>query len=139
PPSTLPLMTDIEKLQGAWVAVAAGQLGRPLPPERLKDLSLVFNDRNVRVAWPGFQTANAAYKLDQSSDPRGIAFIRREDDKGVFGIFRLTDFQLTVCMGEPGSDRPESFETTPDTKTRILATFRRKATADDGFIPLFNR
>jgi uncharacterized protein (TIGR03067 family) len=115
--------SDKHRLQGAWLAESAEALGAPLPADQVRQMRLEFTDGGVRIWQPGKPVQEGAFKLDPAAAPKEIDAIRSA--AVTRGIYRFDGDRLTLCMGEPGPDRPREFRTGPDTGPLVLGTLRR--------------
>jgi uncharacterized protein (TIGR03067 family) len=118
-------LSDKAQLQGLWVAESAEALGQPVPVARVQGMRLEFTDTTLRVTEPGKPVAEGTFKLDADANPKEIDAIRNHDERGMRGIYRLDGDKLTICMGEPGPQRPREFRTGPDTGPLLMVTLRR--------------
>jgi uncharacterized protein (TIGR03067 family) len=120
-------------LQGAWVLVAVEEGGVPLPadvpPERPGPL-WVFGPERVRMGQGGREEW-AAYTLDTSTQPHSLALTPTTGpDAGqpVQGIYTREADRLTICLAEPGRDRPATFSSEPGSGQVV---FRLRAVAHE--------
>jgi uncharacterized protein (TIGR03067 family) len=107
---------DTDLLRGTWHIVRGESDGKPVPAEKIKGTTVVFEkdnlyvqDRNNKKTWA------MSYTLDASKKPREITMtITSEGEykgKSGLGIYALEGKRLKLCYALPGLDRPTTFET----------------------------
>lgn len=104
---------DLEKLQGAWVAVSLTELGKAIPEADIKDLEFTIAKDVYTVAEKGKTIAQYRITLDESKTPKEINFTHLiGDDKGKTepGIYRFDKDQIKMCLDERKKGRPKVFE-----------------------------
>jgi uncharacterized protein (TIGR03067 family) len=137
---TLRRGSDVQLLQGRWVAVAGEQHGRPLPQLPRGGFELVIAGDEARYTSAG-KTEKGTVKLDPAKDPRWIDVTRAEGHNrfGVMnGTYRLDGDTLTLALGDLDDMRPTAFKTGPTTGDVVVLTLRRTPAAPPAFRPLFD-
>lgn len=110
---------DLKKFQGNWKLVEVQHDGKGLPPEGLadlKELDAVVKDNVVILKEKGEVKDgwNVSFKLDAAKKPKEFYLtmsIRDGKPKTSKGIYRFDGDKLTICIREPGKDRPKEFTT----------------------------
>jgi uncharacterized protein (TIGR03067 family) len=126
--------SDLDKLQGTWVAVSIESDGKMVPEEKLKNVKMVFKDGTLSIATggPGRQPPPAKYKLDENKKPKTIDITAggrdgsgKKTDDVLPGIYELDGDTLKICLGLPGKDRPKELSAKEGAKQRLY-TFKRE-------------
>jgi uncharacterized protein (TIGR03067 family) len=125
--------SDVDKLQGTWVAVAIENDGKKVPEERVKNVKMVFKDdtMSITTGGPGRQPPPALYKLDEKKKPRTIDITAGgrdgsgKTDNALPGIYDLDADTLKICLGLPGKDRPTELSAKEGAK-QTLYTYKRE-------------
>ncbi|HLW65945.1 MAG TPA: family 16 glycoside hydrolase, partial [Gemmataceae bacterium] len=139
--------SDQDRLQGTWIAMNGENHGKPLQPDELKRLNIVFEDKQVRLTMVNGLKDDGPFTLDPTKDPKTID-MKFEDpirDRilGTFGvwrgIYRLEGNRLTLCVGAPNDPRPERFESDLHSKgNELVLVMRRADPSEVGWEQLFN-
>jgi uncharacterized protein (TIGR03067 family) len=107
---------DAMSLQGTWTCVSAMIDGKPLAEETAKQLKLTMTADCFKTE-RGEQTLfDSTYTIDPAKLPPAIDMIGTEGElkgKPALGIYKLDANQLTLCYVMPGSPRPTTFESQP--------------------------
>jgi len=118
---------DLKKLQGEWSPTAIQINGEKAPDKKLARTKLVVKDDKFTALEDGEVSDESTVRLDPAKEPRAIdlAFTAGPDkDKSVQGIYKLDGDVLTVCVAEPGKDRPKEFASA-EGSGHILLVFKR--------------
>jgi uncharacterized protein (TIGR03067 family) len=129
---------DKDRLQGHWIAESVEMDGEVRPKEITARMTMTFTGNKVKatpVVAP--HTGEGFFYLDEQANPKKIDFIN-EGRKGQFGIYRFDGDRFVLCGGDDDAkDRPTEFRSQGG-KNRMLAVFKRAATAEPAWVPLFN-
>jgi uncharacterized protein (TIGR03067 family) len=105
--------SELKKLQGEWVMVSAQMNGAPLPPESVRTGRRVCKDDVVTVTLGGQLYFKAKFKVDPSKEPHEIDYDLTEG-RGAgtkqHGIYAWDGEKLKFAFGQPGGERPKSFD-----------------------------
>jgi RNA polymerase sigma-70 factor (ECF subfamily) len=109
-----PAARELQALQGDWKVVAASGDGkRPATPEELKGMRWTFKGARLQVSAPGGkQMEMGEVRLDPGKNPRHFDLVGLEGDakgKSLLGIYKLEKGRMTICMRDPGKERPTEF------------------------------
>ena len=125
--------SDVDKLQGTWVAVSIESDGKMVPEEKVKNVKMVIKDdtMNITTGGPGRQPPPATYKLDEKKKPKAIDITAggrdgsgKKTDDVLQGIYELDGDTLKICLGLPGKDRPTELSAKEGAK-QTLYTYKR--------------
>ena len=126
-PSSAP-KTDLDRLQGTWNLTLAVKDGKPLPDDKVKQTTIVFEGDTFR--FPGsaeYATSRAGtIKLDESKTPKEMDAISAEKEV-MLGIYRLEENGYKVCFAPAGQPRPTEMTSTPGSGY-ILQAWERQNT-----------
>jgi uncharacterized protein (TIGR03067 family) len=119
--------TDLEAIQGRWVAVSADYNGRRAPEEEVRWIALTFQGHKVVVK--GFkgndQREDGNFRLDPTQAPKWIDLEVAE--KRMSGIYVLEVDRLTICFNQnEASERPKTFATDRETELSLIVLKRQK-------------
>lgn len=105
---------DAQLLQGVWRAVAAE--GRAGPPSHEAIAEARFSFEKDRFTWHtaagphGEHTIAGNWQVDTRTDPKAIRFsFLPERTEVAYGIYRLQGDRLSLVLGEPGGERPTTW------------------------------
>jgi uncharacterized protein (TIGR03067 family) len=122
--------TDQEKIQGTWTFVSGESDGKAVPPEKIKDSTVVIGKDTILVRdGNNKKTWEVGYRLDPTKSPRAITMQLTEgDQKGrkTDGIYQLEGDSLKLCYALPGGARPSGFTTRAGGKTNCFTLKRAK-------------
>ena len=122
-------MTDLERLQGSWLAVSVEEDGRTSPVEATSRTRVTIYDDHYALHVKDQVFHGFIGDIDPGQQPQAIDFIRVRLPVGTSrrypGIYRLDGEELTICMALPGQGRPAAFATQPGSG-QALARFRRE-------------
>lgn len=115
--------TDEELLQGTWTAYEAESAGEKTPPE---GISATFAGDRVRISTtPGRKPGELPFKVDSKKNPKEIDIGAKKD--AMRGIYKFDGDTLTVAIADPGTTRPQKFETGATTGSLVVLKFRKSA------------
>ena len=99
--------TDLDRLQGTWNLVAAFQDGKPLPADKVKQTTIVFNGDTFRFPGsPEYATSKeGTIRLDENKTPKEMDAISTEKEVRL-GIYALDEGGYKVCFAPAGNPRP---------------------------------
>jgi RNA polymerase sigma factor (sigma-70 family) len=119
---------DLQKLQGAWQAVALEHNGDKLSAEAVKKFRVVIKDNTITFD-PDGNKREASFALGTESKPRSI-FLKGDPKASlVRGIYDVTDKELKICFdNDEGKVTPTEFATKADSGLTLI-TLQRAAAA----------
>jgi uncharacterized protein (TIGR03067 family) len=101
---------DLQKLQGTWKLVSAMQDGKPLPDEKVKQTTIVFQGDSFR--FPGsaeYATSKeGTIKIDPTKKPKQMDATSTQGEV-MLGIYDLSGDRYKVCFAPAGKARPAEF------------------------------
>ena len=124
------LAGQASELEGAWVCTCATIDGRPLAPEAAAQLRLTLTGNRYQTARGGQVLFDSTFTLDPARQPKQIDLIGTEGElkgKAALGIYKLEGDQLTICYVMPGSERPKTFESPPQSGVFLVVWKRAEA------------
>jgi uncharacterized protein (TIGR03067 family) len=119
---------DSSLLDGTWLPVEAILNGQKFPEEILKTMKLIVQGGQYTVQ-VGPQTDQGTLKLDPIKTPKIMDIAGTEGPnkgKTILSIYELDGDSLKVCYALEGGQRPEVFETKPDTNLFLVVYKREK-------------
>jgi uncharacterized protein (TIGR03067 family) len=127
PPKPDAAKLERQKLQGTWTIVSHDSNGKKVEAK-------VISGWNLTVAGDRMTTRDgldildeSTFRLDPGARPKAIdlAFTAGPDkDKSVKGIYKLEGNELTICVAEPGKDRPTAL-VSKEGSGHLLFVFKR--------------
>jgi uncharacterized protein (TIGR03067 family) len=108
---------EYQDFTGAWVFKSIQADGQELPADSFKTSRLICNGRDFTTESPD-SVLHGTFTIDVSKSPKCIDVIFSDGpDKGKTfrGVYVLKDNSYKVCMAIPGKDRPQAFESKPET------------------------
>ena len=118
------------KLQGVWVAERVTSSGNTVPAEKFPfELHFERSQLVFKFTGPVAGGKDLIHEIvvDDTKDPATIDIAReiRGKKETVHGIYKLDDGRLWICSlrdanGQPSSDRPSNFESSPTVKSDLL-------------------
>jgi uncharacterized protein (TIGR03067 family) len=118
---------ELHKLQGGWKLVSAESNGKATPADKVAALGMTIKGETLTVQEGSEVVEEASFRLDRTANPPAIDLkVTAGTDKGktVLGIYRLEDERLTICVAEPGRERPSKFAA-PEGTRHTLFVFKR--------------
>ena len=131
--------SDLERLQGHWVAESVDRLGNPLPEDFVALFNMTFTGNKLRWGTPVGPT-DAIFHLDEKADPKKIDIIDTgaEGRKAFFGIYRFDGERLVLCTcDDDEKNRPTEFSV-KGSRFRLVLVFKQAPNTEPGWVPLFN-
>lgn len=121
---------ELKKFAGAWAIQAQEHGGRKTPMKELAALAVTVTGAKA-VTKNGDEVAEESevILLDPKAKPAAIDVkLLGGGDKGkvVKGIYKFDDDKLTLCVAEPGKDRPTEFAGKQGTGHTLLVLLRQK-------------
>lgn len=113
---------DHERIQGSWQVTYSEDSGRAAPAETLQDLRFVFSGSTLTIVMAGDQS-ESTFKLDPDSSPKSIDLA--EEGRTQLGIYELAGDTLSLSLAEETTERPKTFESTPDKPADLMIKLRR--------------
>lgn len=118
--------TDLDRLQGTWNLASATEDGNPLPPDKVKQTTIVF--KGDTFLFPGAAedaTSRAGtIKLDETKTPKEIDATSTTKEV-MLGIYVVQENGYKVCFAPAGKPRPTEFNSTPGSGL-ILQSWERQ-------------
>ena len=123
PAGTAAVGTDLDRMQGEWVAVSGLREGQALPQEWISSIRLKIQGSKYEVAWNdgGDQ---GTLKLKSDAQPKHMD-ITSDASGAIAGIYALQDRFLQVCYGTGGAERPKDFDA-PTGSSSLAISYKRK-------------
>jgi uncharacterized protein (TIGR03067 family) len=116
--------TDLEGIQGKWLATSARANGEDIPPQEVAKLQLTFKGSKYVVDWEsGGDTGSI--QLTETSTPKGMLIVRDENGETLNGIYELKGHNLRVAYTMGGGPAPKDFSSPADSRT-FSVTYSRK-------------
>lgn len=120
----------LKKLQGAWRVTAQEHGGKRSPAKGLASLTLeVAGSRFTTRDGTDVKEDAEAAQLDAKTKPAAIDLkitAGPDRDKVIRGIWKLDGDELSVCIAEPGRERPKEFKGAEGTGQTLLVFKRAK-------------
>jgi uncharacterized protein (TIGR03067 family) len=118
---------EYKGFEGTWRFKSIQALGQDLPADTFQNARLVCKDRDfTSVSREG--TFRGTFSIEVSRSPKTIdvTFTEGPDKGKTFrGIYVLTGDSYKVCLSPLGHDRPEAFQTTPQS-SHVLELLERE-------------
>jgi uncharacterized protein (TIGR03067 family) len=119
---------ELKKLQGKWYVTRMEHGGKATPAKQLTELLLEVSDGKMTTReGAAVKEEDAVVALDPRAKPAAIDLkVTSGPDAGkvVKGIYKLEGDALTVCVAEPGKERPAAFAAKEGTGLTLMA-FRK--------------
>jgi uncharacterized protein (TIGR03067 family) len=129
-PALAHYVEQLRALEGEWRFDALEVDGRAMPAAMLSASRLLIDGDRFRMESPD-GTFEGIFTLNVEADPPeiDIEFVEGpEAGNWSYGIFRLEDDDLRLCLGLAGAERPSRFATTPGSG-HALERLRRSSSA----------
>jgi uncharacterized protein (TIGR03067 family) len=119
-----PKETELKKLAGHWHVTQQEHGGKKVPAKKLAALVVEVADERMTTR-EGDEVKEEAriVRLDSEAKPAAIDL---KADKLVQGIWKLSGDTLTICVAEPGKDRPKEFAGKEGTGHTLLVLKKMK-------------
>ena len=104
--------TDLDLMQGIWVADAYERDGKPVGAAILQRTRVDIEGDALELIETAEFGSIATFKLDEDANPKHID-LRTADrpDRLLLGIYRLDGDYLRICWADFGKPRPTAFTT----------------------------
>jgi len=120
----------LKKLQGSWQVTAQEHGGKRSPAKELASLTLEVARSRFTTRDGGDVKEDAeVVHLDARATPAAVDLkitAGPDRDKVIKGIWKLDGEELTVCIAEPGRERPKEFKGAEGMGQTLLAFKRAK-------------
>src|SRR4051794_7154992 len=121
---------ELKKFAGAWAIQSQEHGGQKTPMKELASLAVTVTGAKA-VTKNGDEVAEESevLLLDPKAKPAAIDLkVLSGGDRGkvVKGIYKFDDDRLTLCVAEPGKDRPTEFAGKQGTGHTLLVLLRQK-------------
>jgi uncharacterized protein (TIGR03067 family) len=121
---------ELMKVQGKWIVTEHVHGGMNTPAKKLANLSLEVQGSKMITREAGaLKEGTTIIGLDPEAKPGSLDLkVDTGDDTGkvVKAIWKLSGDTLTICVAEPGKDRPKEFEGKKDSG-HTLMVFKKAA------------
>lgn len=110
-------------LAGTWTCVSATVNGSPLAAEAARQLKLTMTADRFKTERGGQVLFDSTYTIDPTKNPLQIDMVGTEGElkgKPALGIYKLDANQLTLCYVMPGSPRPTTFDSQPQSSAFLI-------------------
>jgi uncharacterized protein (TIGR03067 family) len=115
---------ELKKLQGKWFVAEHEHGGKKAPAKELANLALEVQGRKMITYESGeFKEGTTIIVLDPKAKPATLDLrVDKGTDEGkvVKAIWKRTDDTLTICVAEPGKERPREFAGKMDTGHTLM-------------------
>ena len=120
---------DLKSMAGTWTVTSRETGGEKAPPEALKGVVIkVAEDGTATVSKDGKAIRKVKWvNLDPSQKAKATDVeVVEGDDKGktLLAIYKVERDVVTVCIAEPGKDRPTEFSA-GEASGRTMVTYAR--------------
>jgi uncharacterized protein (TIGR03067 family) len=113
------------RLRGTWLLVEEDSAALP---DHDEPVHLVITGDTFSIQHGGHAVSRGTIWLDPLRNPKRITFIPQKDSNQTerqLGIYEIEGKVLTLCLAEPGKDRPEEFGALPE-RQRLLVYQREQ-------------
>ena len=119
---------DRQRYEGTWQVVSLEADGNKSAEEDAKKITVVNEaDGKWSIEVEGKVVARGTSELDPTKKPKAVDLTVTEGEssgKTALGIYEFKDDTRTVCLAQPGKDRPTEFAA-PAGSGHILAVLKR--------------
>ena len=117
-----------DALKGSWLVTGGTEHGRPFPEEEVKKrIILTFAAGKMSITEGGkTDPEQLDYKTDPKQTPMTIDITEPAGRGPVRGIYKIEGDKLTICLAEPGKDRPTMFEVKSGSDYKLVHLKRTK-------------
>jgi uncharacterized protein (TIGR03067 family) len=122
-----PSAKERARLQGAWTVVSHEANGKKSKAATIAGWKLTVSGDRMTTRDGTELLDESTFRLRPAATPRGIDLkLTAGPDKGkqVKGIYKLDGDSLTICVAEPGKERPKAFKTS-EGSGHMLFVFKR--------------
>jgi uncharacterized protein (TIGR03067 family) len=120
----------LKKFQGNWSLTRREHGGEPEPAKKLQTWRVEVNATKITVRdGDKVEEELEIVHLDPKGKPAAINLkVTQGDDKGkvIQGIWKADGVTLTLCIAEPGKDRPKQFAGKKETGHTVLVLAKAK-------------
>lgn len=121
--------SDLERMQGTWLAVSLTEKGKVVPAAEVEILEFVIDKDTFTGFEKGKMVVKYQFKLDPTKKPKAIDFTYLVgDDKGKTepGIYQFEKDQIKFVLDEDKKGRPTVFEG-KETEAYSVLVLKKKA------------
>ncbi len=109
---TVGLMSDLEKIQGSWVAISAERDGLETTEKTLVNHRLNISGGQLSMV-SGKRVLRYNFKLDPGRKPKWITLEDPRETPSILGIYEIESSLMKISLDLAGVSRPKKFETRP--------------------------
>lgn len=117
-------------LIGTWKLTTAEEAGEPIPPDRLKDQTLILEASRYVVKRGDEVEEAGTFSIGATGSPKTIDLkikTGRDEGKTQPGVYQLDGDSLKLAFAKPGAkDRPKAFATSGDGAALFVMTLKRE-------------
>ena len=121
----------MNELAGDWKCVSAVSDGKQVAEATVNKLGLAVTKVGGYKTTLGDQILfDSTCKIDDTKKPKHIDMLGTESEnrgKAALGIYKVEEGKLTICYTMPGKDRPNTFESKPDSGVTLAVWQRKRA------------
>jgi uncharacterized protein (TIGR03067 family) len=120
---------DEDRLQGHWKVTSVENSGKKSEAKMIANWKLVVAGDKMTALDGNDVMDEYTFRLDAAAKPPAIDLTIQtgtEKDKKVQGVYRIEGDTLTVCVGEPGKERPKEFRSAEGSGHMLLVLRRAK-------------
>lgn len=122
---------DLKNLTGTWKAMSRQINGEKAPADTLKGMFVkIANDGTATVTKEGKEVRKVKWiNIDPTQKTKTVDVeVVEGDDKGktLLAIYRIEGDQFTICVANPGKDRPTAFSAEAESGQALMTYVRSK-------------